>query len=86
MPKDDISLSEMVEAGFNLFNCRSKEDLDRLYKVGVQGWLPLKLQDGVTEEFKEKVLSVAKHPALAVWEGQMKWYGILQHTVDYLTI
>ena len=23
MPKDDISLSEMVEAGFNLFNCRS---------------------------------------------------------------
>jgi len=69
MPKDDVSLKEMVNAGINLINCSSKEDLDRLNSEGIQGWMPLKLQDGVTSEFKEKVLSVVNHPALAIWEG-----------------
>jgi hypothetical protein len=69
MPKDDASLKEKVDAGMNLIRCTTKEDLDRLNSAGIQGWMPLNLEDGVTDKFKEKVLSVASHPALAVWEG-----------------
>lgn len=69
MPKDDTTLREMANAGFNLINCRTREDLDRLNAVGIQGWMPMNLQDGVTDDFKKKVLSIANHPALAVWEG-----------------
>lgn len=69
LPKEDAALKEMIDAGFNLFNCGSKEDLDRLQKFGVQGWISLPLAEGVTTKLKTLVGSVVGHPALAVWEG-----------------
>ena len=69
LPTDDAALKEMIDAGFNLFRCESKEDLDRLQKFGTQGWIPLPLAEGVTENLKKIVGSVAGHPALAVCEG-----------------
>ncbi|MFB3903526.1 MAG: hypothetical protein ACE15E_08740 [Acidobacteriota bacterium] len=69
MPKEDASLKELSKAGVNLIRCRTREDLDRLKGVGIQGWVPLRWEKGVTDEFKERVLSIADHPALAVWEG-----------------
>jgi hypothetical protein len=69
MPKDDAALKEMVDAGFNLFYCGSKADLDRVQKYGAQGWFTLQTAQGVTPEFKKLVNSVAGHPALALWDG-----------------
>lgn len=69
LPTDDAALKEMIDAGFNLFRCGSKEDLDRVQKLGTQGWIPLPLTEGVTENLKKFVGSVAGHPALAIWEG-----------------
>ena len=69
LPEDDAKLKEMVNAGFNLFHCHSKADLDRVQKAGAQGWIPLPLHEGDSPRLKELVKSVAGHPALAVWEG-----------------
>ncbi len=69
MPKDDAKLKELVDAGINIVGCDSKADLDRLFASGIQGWMPLNLQEGVTDKLKEKVLSVVDHPALGLWEG-----------------
>lgn len=69
LPSNDGALKEMIEAGFNLFKCDSKEDLDRLQKFQTQGWIPLPLTEGVSENLKKIVSSVAGHSALAVWEG-----------------
>ena len=69
LPKEDAMLKEMVAAGFNLFQCSSKADLDRVQKAGALGWIPLPLHEGDSPRLKELVNSVAGHPALAVWEG-----------------
>ena len=69
LPKEDATLKEMVNAGFNLFQCHSKADLDRVQKAGVQGWVAIPLNEGDSPRLKELVKSVAGHPALAVWEG-----------------
>ena len=69
LPEEDAKLKEMVQAGFNLFQCRSKADLDRVQKAGAQGWVPLELRGGLTPDLKNLINSVAGHPALAVWEG-----------------
>lgn len=81
MPKDNASLKELADAGFNIIRCGSKEDLDRVHAVGIKGWMPMPLQGGVTEEFKKKVQSVVGHPALAIWEGPDEI--ILSFTQDY---
>ena len=69
LPTDDAALKEMIDAGFNLFRCSSKEDLGRVQKLGAQGWISLPLSQGVTDNLKKIVGAVAGHPALAVWEG-----------------
>jgi hypothetical protein len=69
LPNEDAMFKDMVNAGFNLFQCSSKVDLDRVHKAGVQGWIPLPLGEGDSPRFKELVNAVAGHPALAVWEG-----------------
>ena len=69
LPEDAASLKELSDAGINIILCNSKEALDRVHAVGIQGWMPVSLQEGVTGEFKKKVQSVAGHPALAIWEG-----------------
>jgi len=69
LPKEDAMLNEMIQAGFNLFECASRADLDRVQKAGAQGWIRLPLAAGDAPELKELVKSVAGHPALAVWEG-----------------
>ncbi|MEO9004618.1 MAG: hypothetical protein ABI288_07765 [Ginsengibacter sp.] len=69
MPKDDVALKELSDAGFNIFSAHSKDDLDRLQATGIQGWMPLPLQNGVTEALIKQIQSVAGHPALALWEG-----------------
>ena len=69
LPKEDAMLKEMVNAGFNLFQCHSKADLDRVQKAGAQGWISLPFHEGDSPRLKELANSVAGHPALAVWEG-----------------
>lgn len=76
LPKEDAALKQMVDAGFNLFSCGSKADLDRVHKLGAQGWVPLPLSEGVTPRLKNMVNAVAGHPALAIWEGpdELVWW------------
>jgi len=69
LPKDDEALARMAEAGVNLVHCHSREDLDRVHAVGMQGVYPLPFQQGATDKLRERVEAVADHPALAVWEG-----------------
>lgn len=69
MPKSDVTLKELADAGVNIITCHSREDLDRADAVQIRGWMPLPLQKGVTEELRKQVQSVAGHPALAIWEG-----------------
>ena len=81
MPEDNASLKEMANAGINIIRCSSREALDRVHAAGIQGWMPLPLQGGVTEAFKKTVQSVAGHPALAIWEGPDEI--VLSFTQDY---
>lgn len=81
LPEDDNSLKELTNAGVNIIRCSSKEDLDRVHKFGIQGWMPLRLEEGATENFKEKLYSVIGHPALALWEGPDEI--VLRFTQDY---
>jgi hypothetical protein len=69
MPDDDAELRKLANAGVNLVRAGSKAALDRAQAVGVMGWMPLNLQDGPTEAFRDRVEEVVDHPALAVWEG-----------------
>ncbi|MCX5771343.1 MAG: hypothetical protein NTZ09_13900 [Candidatus Hydrogenedentes bacterium] len=69
MPEDEAGLREMAEAGVNLVHCHSAADLDRAQAAGLQGVVPLPLDNGATEELREQVTKMAGHPALAVWEG-----------------
>ena len=59
----------MVLAGINLFRCNSRGDLDRVARFGGMGWIPLSVQEGATAGLRERIESVAGHPALVVWEG-----------------
>lgn len=68
-PKDTAGLKELAAAGINLVRCNNKEALDRVLTAGIQGWITVPLQNGVTEENKKLIQSVAGHPALAIWEG-----------------
>ena len=69
LPGDDAELAAMAEAGFNLFQCRDLEDLDRVQAVGAQGWVALPLEQGATDGLEERVSALNEHPALAVWHG-----------------
>jgi len=69
LPEDDAGLAAMAEAGVNLVRCGNAADLDRAHALGMMGWMPLALQNGLTDDLKAKVDSVKDHPALAVWEG-----------------
>ena len=69
LPESDEGLKAMANAGVNLVRCRNRADLDRLHALGMQGVMPLPLEQGPTEEFRARVAEVADHPALAVWEG-----------------
>ncbi|WP_343701418.1 hypothetical protein [Chitinophaga sp.] len=69
LPAADDTLKEMTDAGFNLFSCRNKQELDRLQKRGVQGWMWVHLHKGITPELKKTVTENAGHPALALWSG-----------------
>ncbi|MEO9004616.1 MAG: hypothetical protein ABI288_07755 [Ginsengibacter sp.] len=80
-PKDDAALKDLADAGINITRVSSKDDLDRLQAAGIQGWMPLPLQNGVTEALKKQIMSVVSHPALALWEGPDEI--ILTFTQDY---
>lgn len=69
LPETDEGLERMALAGVNLVHCHSKEDLDRVAKVGMQGVFPLDFKQGASDTIRERVLAVRDHPALAVWEG-----------------
>ncbi len=69
MPRTDAELKAMADGGINLVRCGSREDLDRVHRFGMQGWMPLSVQQGATPELRQKIESVVGHPALAVWEG-----------------
>ncbi|MCL4216951.1 MAG: hypothetical protein KJ052_08105, partial [Candidatus Hydrogenedentes bacterium] len=43
--------------------------LDRAQAVGMAGWMPLPMHQGVTDRLREQIAAVKDHPALAVWEG-----------------
>ncbi len=70
VPESDAELEAMAEAGFNLFRCRNRSDLDRVHAVGAKCWVSLPLEQGATDELKEKVNSLKDHPALALWEAR----------------
>ncbi|HEO71749.1 MAG TPA: hypothetical protein ENN80_10850, partial [Candidatus Hydrogenedentes bacterium] len=69
LPASDANLEAMAGAGFNIVHCHSVEDLDRAAAAGLQGVVPLPLQNGATPAFRERVAALATHPALALWEG-----------------
>lgn len=69
LPADDAALREMADAGINLVRAGSRADLDRLHAAGLQGWMPLSVQQGATPELRRQIEEVVDHPALAVWEG-----------------
>ncbi|MCS7024489.1 MAG: hypothetical protein NZV14_06785 [Bryobacteraceae bacterium] len=74
LPAQDSALRQMAEAGFNLVRCESRADLDRLARLGLDGWIPLPLTAS-SDQVRKKVAELADHPALAVWEGpdEMIW-------------
>jgi hypothetical protein len=69
LPQGDDELRAMAEAGVNLIRCGNKESLDRVGALGMIGWASLPVHSGVTDSLRERVESIADHPALAVWEG-----------------
>ncbi len=69
LPAVDDGLRDMAAAGVNLIRCGNTDALDRVHAHGMMGWVPLSLQSGATPEFRERILSLVVHPALAVWEG-----------------
>ncbi len=69
LPDSDDELAARAGAGFNLFACRSLEDMDRVHAVGAKCWVPLALQQGATDELKERIMSLKDHPALEIWHG-----------------
>ena len=89
LPKDDDALKAMTEAGVNLVRCRNRGDLDRAHAAGLMGWVSLGVQQGATDALRTAALSVADHPALAVWEGpdEIVWtftaYSFLERTAGF---
>lgn len=69
LPQDPAALQAMADAGINLIRCNSREDLDRVHAVGIQGVVPLGLDQGPTDALRTRVSELANHPALALWEG-----------------
>ncbi len=69
LPGEESELRAMVEAGFNLFRCGNRSDLDRVAQYGAMGWTSIPVQNGASESVRAQVKSMAGHPALAVWEG-----------------
>jgi len=69
LPKEDAELAKMAQSSINLVRCQSSSDLDRVDSVGMLGWIPVPMQSGNSEPLREKIESLMKHPALAIWEG-----------------
>ncbi|MGI6461675.1 MAG: hypothetical protein ACOX5J_16575 [Candidatus Hydrogenedentales bacterium] len=69
LPESDEGLQAMADAGVNLVRCQNRDDLDRLHALGMQGVMPLALEQGPTDHFCARVAELADHPALALWEG-----------------
>ncbi len=69
MPAEDDELKEMARAGVNLVRCGDSNALDRAHAAGMSGWMPLDLRQGSSDTLRQRIESVANHPALAVWEG-----------------
>ena len=69
LPKEDDELARMAQSGINLVRCQSSSDLDRAASAGMLGWVPVPMQLGNSEPLREKIESLMKHPALAIWEG-----------------
>lgn len=89
-PKDDATLQEAIEAGFNLFQCSAnKKELDRLRKFGAYAWINLgaNLDLSIDAEKRRKELlktvnQFKEHPALLIWEGPDEalwnhWWGAI---------
>ena len=68
-PKDTEQLRRMADSGINMVHCHSREELDQAASLGMQGVVPIPLQDGATDDLKKFVQPLVDHPALAVWEG-----------------
>ena len=68
-PEDNSVLTDMAKAGINLIRCSSKNDLDRAEALGMKGWMPLGVQEGLTDNLMQRASEHWNHPALAVWEG-----------------
>ncbi len=69
LPKSDAELSAMASSGINIVHCTSREDLERVSKIGLMGWYSLDLSQGKTDKLEKQIESVMDHPALAVWDG-----------------
>ncbi len=69
LPKDDVALRAMADAGINLVRCGNRADLDRVQAAGTMGCIALPLDQGATDSLRQRVGAVQDHPALAVWEG-----------------
>lgn len=68
-PQDIDQLRRMAENGVNMVHCQNRQELDQAASVGLLGAVPVPLQGGATEDFKNLIRSLADSPALAVWEG-----------------
>lgn len=76
IPKSDKPFHELSEAGFNLVQCHSKEELDSAHENGLKAWVSLGGNIDFSQETEARKQSVQKrieefknHPALMIWES-----------------
>jgi hypothetical protein len=68
-PADPDTLLDMAQAGVNLVRCGNLEQLDRVGDLGMRAWVSMSVQDGLTDELRQRAATLWNHPALAIWEG-----------------
>lgn len=87
-PKDDATLKQVAEAGFDVVQCQpAREELDRVARLGLKAWVNLGGNLDLSRDTDTRKAALAKmvnelkdHPALLMWEIPDEalwnvWYG-----------
>lgn len=68
-PDDPKEVARMAAAGVNLIRCGNAAELDRAQAHDMYAWITLPMHRPLDDAGRERIASLGKHPALAVWEG-----------------